>query len=164
MNEDYEISVLERRFEALGATDPRSWAESQVREGIPQLVRYLFLRQAWSRIVDESDPTWIDSWIAAAEQRPDDPFSGGGIALKRLRALGATPSDLTDLVRAFQADLLFSICYLLDDPSIEDEEAKDVLWSLVQVSPDGEVIARLGSLHESVLDTDPTGREMRPNR
>jgi len=164
MSEESEIAALARRFEALGARDPRRWAESQIREGIPQLGRYLFLRQAWARVVSEDDPAWIDAWIASAEQRPDEPYAGGGLALKRLRALGASKDDLTDVVRALQAELLFSLCYLLDDPAIEEEDAQDIAWAFVQVGPDGEFLAPLNGLHESVLETDPTGREMRPRQ
>jgi hypothetical protein len=38
---------LAATFRKLGARDPEGWADSQVEEGIPQLARYLFLRQAW---------------------------------------------------------------------------------------------------------------------
>ena len=38
--------------------DPESWASSQVEEGIPQLARYLFLRQAWGCVVREDDPSF----------------------------------------------------------------------------------------------------------
>jgi hypothetical protein len=35
-------------------------------------------------------------------------------------------------------------------------------WALVQIGDDGDVLGNIGGLHESVLETDPTGREMRP--
>jgi hypothetical protein len=38
----------------------------------------------------------------------------------------------------------------------------DILWVLAQVDEDGDLIGPIGGLHESVLETDPTGREMRP--
>ena len=50
-------------FRKLGAEDPEDWARSQIREGIPQLARFLFLREAWRSIgglhesVIEMDPT-----------------------------------------------------------------------------------------------------------
>jgi len=33
-------------FQKLGARHPEGWARSQIKEGIPQLARFLFLRQA----------------------------------------------------------------------------------------------------------------------
>ena len=43
---DGDIDSLTERFRALGAQEPREWASSQISEGIPQLGRFLFLRQA----------------------------------------------------------------------------------------------------------------------
>ena len=41
-----ELDELTRLFARLGAPDPQGWASSQPNEGILQLARYLFLRQA----------------------------------------------------------------------------------------------------------------------
>lgn len=162
MTHDFDIAELAKRFEALGAPDPRGWAASQVREGIPQLARYLFLRQAWRLIVPDGDTSWIAADVASAERDPVAPYAGVGHALARLRAGGASDSDLTDLVRGKQAELLFALCYLLEDPGLDEPEARDVLWALVQVTEEGEVVGPIPALHESVLETDPTGRELRP--
>jgi hypothetical protein len=151
-------------FRKLGANDPEGWAQSQIQEGIPQLARYLFLRQAWRQIVSEEDASWIDSSIASAAKHQDEPYAGVGHALKRLRAAGASDEDLTDVVRGMQAELLFSFCYLLEDPGIVEAEVADITWELVQVDDDGKVLGNIGGLHESVLETDPTGCEMRPRR
>ncbi len=156
-----DVAALAQLFESLGARDPESWARSQVEEGIPQLARFLFLRQAWRRVVAE-ESSWVHSDITAAQREPDAPFAGAGLALDRLRRLGATDADLTELVRAKQAELLFSLCYLLDDPSLEEAAVADVAWALVQIDAEGNVIGGISALHESVLETDPTGREMRP--
>ena len=63
-----------------------------------------------------------------------------------------------------QAQLLFSFCYLLEDPGDIEPEAEDVGWALVQVDAEGNTLGTIGALHESVLETDPTGREMRPKQ
>src|SRR5688500_15480467 len=94
-------------FQRLGARDPDAWARSQLEEGIPQLARFLFLRQAWRAIIDEGDPTWINSAIASADAKPEEPYAGVGHALRKLRGRGATDAELTDLVRGMQAELLF---------------------------------------------------------
>jgi len=149
-------------FRKLGARDPETWARSQVEEGIPQLARFLFLRQAWRSIVDENDATWIDRQIEGALKDPQSPYAGVGHALRSLRARGATAEEITDLVRGMQADLLFSFCYLLEDPGDVEPEVAGIEWVLVQVNEDGEVVGQIDGLHDSVLETDPTGREMRP--
>jgi hypothetical protein len=85
-----------------------------------------------------------------------------GLALERLKGAGASDRDLTDLVRGKQAELLFSLCYLLEDPGIDEPEGQDVLWSLLQITEEGEIVGPMSGLHESVLETGPTGREMPP--
>ncbi|SFR55687.1 hypothetical protein SAMN04488005_2860 [Yoonia tamlensis] len=163
---DNSQEALTEIFSALGARAPEQLAVSQVSEGIPQLHRYLFLKQAWAQTVDEQDDSWIDREVEAARRHPDAPFSGKGHAIGRMLELGVARSDIVDVVRNAQAEMITGLCYLLDDPSLtpEDEERVGALgWALVvtndEFAPTDEVI---GGLHESVLDTDPTGREMRP--
>jgi hypothetical protein len=57
---------------------------------------------------------------------------------------------------------LFGLCQLLEDPGEVEPEAADVAWSLFQVNDEGTPLAAINGLHESVLETDPTGREMKP--
>lgn len=159
--EDRLIALLTKRFAAFGARDAESWARSQVKEGIPQLHRYLFLRQAWRAIIAD-DPRWLDG---ARSARPRDPTAPGAAlspALGRILAAGARPEDVTTVVRCMQWELLHQFCYLLDDPMLEPE-ARDVAWALFAIDPEsGAPIASVGGLHESVLETEPGGTEMRP--
>jgi len=154
---------LRKLFARLGAKDPEAWARSQAQEGINQLHRFLFLRQAWGNVVSEGDHAWMDAALSRAEAYPDEPYAGIGGALKRLLKAGAARDDLSDLVRGMQAQLLFNLCYLLEDPSIGESGLSEVGWALVETDskfePTGTTI---GGLHESVLELDPTGREMRP--
>jgi len=149
-------------FRRLGAPKPETWAHSQIAEGIPQIARFLFLRQAWRDIVDESDPKWIADAIDHARTHPNDPYAGVGHALTKLMERGATEQEITDLVRGMQAELLFSFCCLLDDPGELEPEVSNVSWALTELDEDGNIVGAIGGLHESVLETDPTGREMRP--
>jgi hypothetical protein len=41
-----DVTQLTDLFRRLGARDPQDWAGSEVAEGLPQLERFLFLRQA----------------------------------------------------------------------------------------------------------------------
>ena len=165
VNEKDELTEI---FRELGAREPDQWASSQVEEGIPQLHRYVFLKQAWANVVDEQDESWIDRMIETAHRDPEAPYSGQGLAIERMLTLGVKRSDIVDVVRGSQAEMIFGLCYLLEDPSLEDEleeRVGTVGWALVTTNDDFEPTKEvIGGLHESVLETDPTGREMRPRR
>ena len=157
-----KLVALTHLFQTAGAPDPAGWARSELNEDIPQLARFLFLRQAWRSVVSRSDRAWIDSEIAHARERPDAPGSGIGPALERLLECGCARDDLTEVVRTMQWQLLFALCYLLSDPDIPEPALAHVNWALVEVDDDGTIGRHIGGLHESVLETDPSGQEMRP--
>src|SRR6476660_4208446 len=75
MPDESDTTHLTELFRKLGAPDPEGWARSQAAEGIPQLLRWLFLREAWHLIVSEEDPTWIDAHLRRAKSHPNDPLS-----------------------------------------------------------------------------------------
>ena len=150
---------LTELFRKLGAPNPAEWARSQRDENLPQLARFLFLREAWKLVVADDDPSWIRDRIA------DDPSGPGGEivpALKRLLVAGVTGADLTTVVRIMQWRVLFGLCLLLDAPPSLEEEVKDIAWRLFQVDEDERPTIAITGVHESVLETDPTGREMGP--
>jgi hypothetical protein len=60
-----------------------------------------------------------------------------------------------------QWQTLFNLCYLLEDPGDVEPEVSDVSWALFQVDADGNPTRPIGGLHKSVLETDPSGSEMR---
>ena len=156
---EHELTELFRR---LGAPSPELWARSQMEEGIPQLMRFLFLKNAWSEVIDEGNTAWIDRAIKDSEARPGSPYSGLGSALARCRAAGVSSEDLTEIARCLQAQMLFAIGYLLEGPP-QDYGPLEVSWGLFQTTEDGRPIGpQISGLHESVLELDPTGREMRP--
>lgn len=162
-----DLAKLTAIFKALGARDPEGWARSEVNEGINQLTRFLFLRAAWKLVVPDRDTKWIDG--ALRPTTPNAPLSGLAPALERLLAKGTDRADVHEVVRCMQYELLFSLCYLLEDPTwaYEDTgelrpELEKIAWGLFEVDEDGEPGRPIGGLHESVLDTDPSGREMRP--
>ena len=159
---EYSLDQLTGIFRKLGAPDPEGWARSQIQEGIPQLARYLFLRRAWQSILPDDDSSWIDATIAETHRAPQAPFAGVGAALERVRTAGCSDADLTEIARGMQVALLAALCHQLEDPGPLEAEVQDVNWALVQVDDDGRVAAQVLGLHESVLETDPTGREMRP--
>lgn len=146
---------LTELFAGLGADNPQGWANSQIDEGIPQLHRYVFLRQAWQSVLDPGNPHWIDNLrrdqsVVTAPARD---------ALERSLATGAAPADLEVLIRHMQRELLFSVCCLLGDPGSIEPEVDGVSWGLFVTDADGDPIAPLEMLHESVIATDPLGSE-----
>jgi hypothetical protein len=157
-----DLPELTALFERLGAKSPDSWAESQIDEGIPQLHRFLFLRQAWSNVTDDGATKWIDYQRKQAERAPDAPFSGMGHALDRAVKAGVSADDLTEIVRCAQAELLFQLCYMLEDNGLPEPELEGLGWGLFQTDESGQPIGPIYGLHESVLSMDPTGREMCP--
>jgi hypothetical protein len=156
------LDELTALFRKLGAPDPEGWARSQHEDGIDQLGRFVFLRQAWKSVIDPDDTSWMDRVIEADKKRPLEPCAGLGPALERLMAAGGARADIQEVVRVMQYQVLFSFCYLLGDPGELEPELSDMSWCLARTNDDDEIVGTIDSLHESVLGTDPTGREMRP--
>ena len=50
----------------------------------------------------------------------------------------------------------------MNDPNDPEADALGISWGLFQVDQEGSAMKEIGGLHESVLDTDPSGREMTP--
>lgn len=153
------LVALNEVFARLGARNPGDWARSQLDEGIPQLARFLFLRQAWRSVVLEDDRTWI---AAQLNIEPNGPGGAINAALTRLLSLGASEQDLTIVVRVMQWRLLAGLCDLLDSPGESEDEVANVAWRLFQIDNGGEPIAVMAGLRESVLEVEPSGREMQP--
>jgi hypothetical protein len=158
-------------FRLAGARNPEGWAESEANENLPQLARYLFLRAAWRGVVPDGDNRWIDSHVRP-NGRPDAPGAGIETALERLLESGVDRDALSEVVRVMQWNVLAHICQLLDHPylAVDDLEMVPELndfkfgWGLFELDGDGNLGRPIEGLLESVLETDPSGREMRPRR
>ncbi len=154
------LNELIEIFRKLGADDPEGWAGSHLREGIPQLARFLILKGAWEGVTDDGGE-WIDTLLANTPKDSKEPYSGQAHAIREMLSHGVSKECITDLVRGAEAAMIFHICNLLEDPgSVEGNEY--VNWALMQVDDNDEICGTINGLHESVLETDPTGREMRP--
>ena len=161
-----QIKALAAHFRKLGADDPEAWASSEINEDIPQFARFVFLKAAWSYVVPEENDAWISENIRHYKKESDAPYAGIGRALMRMQERGVSNADITELVRSMQVEFLFSICSLLAGavvPEFLDESMPDVHWRLVdETGREPCESPTIDCLHESVLETDPTGREMRP--
>lgn len=156
MNKEELVSI----FKKLGANDPESWAASQVDENIPQLARFIFLKGAWDAVVPDNEE-WIDHVMSQHCEEDDSPYSGLGHSIKKMIDCGVPREAITELSRCMAAEMIFHIGYMLDDPdSVSGNEYVD--WALVELDEQGNPRNHISGLHESVLETDPTGREMCP--
>ena len=157
---EIELAAL---FRSLRAHAPEQWTSYVLADPEPQLARYLFLKQAWERVIGEGEVAWIDEAIERASCSPSEPYAGLGLALQRALAAGASRDDLSEIGRCLQAQALFGISYLIDGPAYEEPGLENIQWRLFRVNEDETPLGEpISGLHESVLETDPTGREMRP--
>ncbi|MDG1416784.1 MAG: hypothetical protein P8P99_03165 [Maricaulis sp.] len=148
------IDELVQAFKKIDIPDPEGWANSELKEGINQLGRASVLKAIWAGIVDERDKDW--SPAAYDTGNPNDMSA----SLKRILDAGVDPADLKMVVRGYQYQTAFDICYKLDDRGYDH----DVNWRLFEVDEAGKPLAPIDGLHEDLLGTDPTGLEMGPWR
>ncbi len=128
------------------------------RKVFPSSHVFFFLGKQWKLVANIGDDDWIKKEVA---RELGSPSGAIGPALQRILAHGASEDDLTTIVSVMQWELLFGFCYLHDDPGLLELEVKDIAWRLFQVDRHDQPIAVIGDLHESVLETDPMGKEMR---
>jgi hypothetical protein len=150
-------------FSEIGTDSPELWAKSQIEEGIPQFLRLLFLKNAWDSIPQEGDSRWIEQAISHSRRMPSAPYSGLGEILSACREKGVPDNDLTHMARCLQAQMLFTISYLLEGPTSYPDSIENISWGLFETDEEGRPLGKqISGLHESVLELDPTWREMRP--
>jgi hypothetical protein len=138
--------ALRDRFAAAGADEPHLWARSEISEGIPQMARFLLLRSLWSEAINQwQQPSSIERMPAA----------------HRLLQAGADRADITMVARAAAFETVLSVISLLDEgrpPGLDDAALPG--WCLQETDNDDNPTGRrVGGLHESVLETDPSGHE-----
>ncbi len=148
-----------RLFEKVGVARPEEWAACEVNEDLGNLPGMMFLRQAWDDIPMSNGVSWLETWMALARRHPDEAHIVAGY--ERLLALGASQQDLVNICRGVMSQFLHRIAYLLDDPSIDDDELSELVhWGLYEESEDGEPTRRLGCIHELVFSLDPENQEV----
>jgi hypothetical protein len=58
-----ELRSVTEIFRRARASDPQSWVNSQLAEGIPQLAIFRFAKALWNGVNPKGDETWIDQEI-----------------------------------------------------------------------------------------------------
>jgi hypothetical protein len=121
-----------------------------------ELLRFLFLREAWGLLVAKGSSVWIENYLRYAEQFSSGHSATAGRALQRLRAAGAADDDLTDLVFELQAHVLFGMCFLMDGADLREPEVADIRWTIFEVDQEGNPVLEFSGLSECVNKTNPT--------
>jgi hypothetical protein len=148
------IALLQRL--GVPPEEARSWAGGDIEASTSYFLAWLFTRQAWSRVLSSDDHRWITAELERKRPLPDPDEADIGPALERCLERGVDPADLTAIARAKQADLLFSLCYLLGDASLSEPELRDVNWTLVLSDENFEPTDRtICGMHELVTSADP---------
>jgi protoporphyrinogen oxidase len=150
---------LVESFRKHGAKDPESWAESEVEEGINQLARFSLLKALTSELLKESDLEWVDE-VANRSAEPGVPLSQLGPAVKQMLDKGVSKEAIIDLVRVIQYNSLAHVASVLDDSSSFDTPVNN--WAVFECDEDDAPIEAISSLHESLLEFDPSDREFMP--
>jgi hypothetical protein len=163
--ENFDKSSLEgltNIFRQAGALDPESWASSQHNEGINQLGRFSFLKNITSEWLREDDLDWVNNCIKYDYSNPNDPCSQLPRALQEMLDKNVSRQAIVDLIRLIQFETLFHVCSTIDGTYETDTPVKD--WTLYQLDNDGKPVDIISGLHESLLEFDPSGNEMRPRK
>lgn len=71
------------------------------------------------------------------------------------------PASPLPVVGTMQWQLLFRLCYPLDNPGDVEDVMSEIGWGLFTVDEAGQPLEHIGGLHESVLETEPSGTEMK---
>jgi hypothetical protein len=160
-SEQNELETLTEIFRNAGAKNPELWARSQVNEGINQLARFSFLKAISSEWLNESEVEWIDSQINYY-YGVGDPCSQLQPALKEMVDKGVRKEAILDLIRVIQYKTLYQACATIDN--VYESDAPVSNWALYEQDEDCNPVNTIGGLHESLLQFDPSGNEMRPRK
>jgi len=106
------------------------------------------------RLLERLWPELVDGWAKPGALRG---VAGAASAV----GAGAPLEDLVLLARAIAARTLFDVFYFLEDEGGLLPEEREALprWRLASFDPKGRFIGGIDGLHESVNESDPSGRE-----
>ena len=155
-----DLEGLTEIFKKAGAINPEMCASSQFEEGINQLGRFSFLKAITSEWLKEDDVNWVDNQIEFNYTRPGDPCSQLPMALKEMLDKNVSRETIIDLIRVIQFNTLYHVCSIIDKTFETDTPITN--WSLFELDENDNPKDILNGLHESLLEFDPSGKEMNP--
>ena len=154
-----ELEELTEMFEQLGAPDPKAWAESQIREGIPQLARFMVIRALWDCVAPSDSTAWIDYELKNEAGCPH------AKAMQEMIDAGVSREAIATLARFKGAEAIREACYLLEDytsvsQNIDPQTGEErIRWSLRELDEDGKPKPYpIDGLHESFWNVDPAAK------
>ncbi|SRR5216117_2550484 len=149
----------------LGYDEPELTVRSEVSENFPQRAKFLLLRKIWSDAIDawrDGVSNWIARYLKFQKEDPDGCFSDAGAALRRMRDVGVSETDIASVARMVAYETAFSVVYMLDYGRNEHAPKHMPGWGLFETNQNGDSTGRdMDGLHESILSADPSGREGR---
>ncbi len=148
------------QLEALGAPHPAEWARHEVREGQPQLSRYLLLKDLWGETIGPwtDSPLWIENLAEDARKGTPGPFADAAQALLRLHEAGASNEDIAAVARFVAYESVFSVMHTLDEGYSAERDDGHPGWVVVERDPLGHPTDRtLNRLHVDLPRVGPIG-------
>ena len=128
---DAKVDALAKKLKRAGATSPKSWARSEVDEGIPQFARFLLLKNL-VHIANDVQGN-LDSGEELAEDLADTHAAASA-------ALGE--AQLNALLRSYGKGMVQQFIGLIDWGN-GDMERDGLSWALVQTDGEGDIIKPL---------------------
>ncbi|HET6990517.1 MAG TPA: hypothetical protein VFJ43_04295, partial [Bacteroidia bacterium] len=113
-----------------------------------------------SEWLKEDNLSWVDNQIEFNYSRPGDPCSQLPKALKEMLDKNVSREAIIDLIRVIQFNTLFHVCSAIDKSFEADTPVAN--WTLYEVDDDDNPKNSITGLHESLLEFDPSGKEMEP--
>jgi hypothetical protein len=157
----FDLETLTEIFRQAGASDPEQWAISQIEEGINQLGRFSFLKSITTEWLKENALDWVDNQIAFSYSNPCDPCSQLPKALKEMLEKNVSREAIVDLIRVIQYNALHHVCSTIDGAYGASTPVSN--WGLYELDEEEYTPTEpITMLHESLLEFDPSGKEMRP--
>ncbi len=148
---DQLLAVLKR----YGAADPLGWVRSEIGENIPQLARFLILRQI--RAVMDRQPFGdldVARQSAAAISRTLDLAAiaqQGQSAFQRLVDSGAAVEDILRVARAVNVQAVLDLINVLDEGDADSPEDGALGWALVETRDYKSTGRYINALHENII-------------
>lgn len=149
---DKLIAILKR----YGASGPLGWVGSEMRENIPQVARFLILREIRA-VMDRlpfADLPVAQKSAATIEKTLDltKIDQDGQAAFQRLADSGANIEDVLRVARAVNVQAVLDMIRILDEGYDSPSEDETLGWALAETD-NYELTGRfINALHENILD------------
>jgi hypothetical protein len=137
--------ALVAQLRELGAGSPEGWAHREVREGLPQLSRFLLLSHLRAEAVDawRDSTLWVDNLGEELDRTPPGPFADAAEAVAAMTRAGVDRAAIGALARFVAYEAVFSVLHTLDEGYDPDREGDLPGWALVERDPLGGLTGRL---------------------